>query len=199
MTLDLDARAIWLGKHVLPHEPALRAWLRHRCPDGLDADDVIQETYTRLIATKSVEGIVNPRNYAFETAKSVIYTHLRRSRIVAFDQISEAAELLLPADDATPEDCVVDRDELKRIAGAISRLPAKVRRVFLMRRIEEKPQKQIASELGLSEGSVERLMCEALFILRNSIGRERKAPSQSSKSSKPSVQSLYDPRDRTGD
>ena len=45
-----DERAIWLGRHVLPHEPALRAWLRRRRLDGLEIDDVIQETYTRLVA-----------------------------------------------------------------------------------------------------------------------------------------------------
>ncbi len=199
MGSHLDERAIWLGKYVLPHEPALRSWLKSRCPTGLDIDDIIQETYTRLISTRSIEGILNPRNYAFETAKSVIYTHLRRGRIVAFDTFSETHGLTLPADHATPEDYAVDRDELKRIASAISHLPSRVRRVFLMRRVHEKPQKQIASELGISEGSVERLMSEALFILRNCIGRERKAPSQSSKQLKPRVRHENDPRDRQGD
>ena len=45
-----DERAIWLGRHVLPHEPALRAWLRRRRLGGLEIDDIIQETYTRLVA-----------------------------------------------------------------------------------------------------------------------------------------------------
>ena len=43
-----------LGGTCLPHEPALRAWLRRRRLGGLDIDDIIQETYTRLIAAESV-------------------------------------------------------------------------------------------------------------------------------------------------
>jgi DNA-directed RNA polymerase specialized sigma24 family protein len=52
-----DERAIWLGRQVLPHEPALRAWLRRRRLGGLDVDDIIQETYSRLMTAESVQHV----------------------------------------------------------------------------------------------------------------------------------------------
>jgi RNA polymerase sigma-70 factor (ECF subfamily) len=39
-----DERALWLGRHVLPHEPQLRAWLRRRSLGGLEVEDVTQKT-----------------------------------------------------------------------------------------------------------------------------------------------------------
>lgn len=178
---DLDARAIWLGKHVLPHEPALRAWLQKRRLTGLDVDDIIQETYTRLISAESIDNIRNPRSYAFETAKSVIYTHLRRAKVVPMTAVADLDALGLGADIASPEDHAVDRDELQRLAEAISALPESPRMVFKLRRIDELPQKAIALKLGISEKRVEKLMGQALFRLRNLLGRDGEVRSRASK------------------
>src|ERR1043165_1101547 len=57
-------RIDWLSRHVLPHEPALRAWLRRRAVPGLEIDDVVQETYSVLSGLASVEHIQAPRAYA---------------------------------------------------------------------------------------------------------------------------------------
>jgi hypothetical protein len=38
-------RDFWLERHVLPHEPALRGWLRGRYLKGLEIDNIAQETY----------------------------------------------------------------------------------------------------------------------------------------------------------
>lgn len=63
-----DDRAHWLARHVLPHEPALRAWLRQKASLGFDIDDVVQETYAILVGKASIEAIRNPKTYAFQTA-----------------------------------------------------------------------------------------------------------------------------------
>jgi DNA-directed RNA polymerase specialized sigma24 family protein len=40
----------WVGSHVLPHEAAVRAWLRRWMGWNQDVDDVLQEAYCRLAA-----------------------------------------------------------------------------------------------------------------------------------------------------
>ena len=181
MTTPSDERAIWLGRYILPHEPALRVWLLHRRLGDLDVEDIIQETYTRLINVKSVSAIRNPKAYMFETAKSVIHTHLRRSKIVPMANFSDFDALGFQSDDPTPEDYTIDRDELQRLAEAIADLPDRPRRVLEMRRLEDKSQKEIAIELGITEGKVEKLMGEALLSLRNIFGRQRNPSSGASK------------------
>ena len=198
MTMPLDERAVWLGRNILPHEPALRAWLLHRRLGDLDADDIIQETYTRLINVKSVDAIRNPRSYLFETAKSVIYSHLRRAKIVPMANFSDFDALGFHSNDPTPEDHTIDRDELQRLAEAIAELPDRPRRVLEMRRLEEKSQKEIASELGITEGKVEKLMGEALFGLRSMFGRQRN-PSGASKRSIKASRRVHAQRNRNRD
>lgn len=46
-------QARWFSEHVQPHEPALRAYLSKRFPSLPDHDDLVQETYARLLRVGS--------------------------------------------------------------------------------------------------------------------------------------------------
>jgi len=175
-----DERALWLSRHVLKHEPALRAWLGRRRIAGLEVDDVVQETYARLIALESVDGIGNVKNYMFQTAYSVLVSHVRRARIVAFETVTDL-EQLGSTRDVSPEDQVIDRDELNRLARAIAGLPGKVRDVFVLRRVNGLSQRDVARELGLSESTVEKHMSRSLYLLMNMISNSGNDPSRASR------------------
>ena len=43
----------WFDDHVLPHEPLLRAWLRSRFPRGVDLDDLVQESFARVLRARA--------------------------------------------------------------------------------------------------------------------------------------------------
>jgi len=149
----------------MPHEPALRAWLQNRRLAGLEVDDIVQETYARLIAVESVAGIRNPKTYAFQAAYSVLMTHVRRSRVVAFQTVSDIDQLGASADEPSPEHRVADRDELQHLGEAIASLPARVRDVFTLRRVEGLSQREVAQRLGISESTVEKHMSRGLYLL----------------------------------
>jgi RNA polymerase sigma-70 factor (ECF subfamily) len=165
---DWDKRAIWLGRQVLPHEPALRVWLGCRRVPGLEIDDVIQETYSRLLTAESVEHIRNPKAYAFQTAGSVLVDHIRRLKVVSFASVSNLEHLQVVSDIPSPERQTIDRDELYRLARAIASLPGKVREVLRLRRIEGLSQREVSEKLGISENIVEKCMARAHILLLRS-------------------------------
>jgi len=165
MSTQWDARALWLGRNVLPHEAELRAWLRLRRVTGLEVDDVIQETYSRLLLAESVDHIRNPRAYAFQTAASVMIDHMRRLKVVPITSVANLEHLHAASDLPSPERQVIDREELYRLADAIAGLPEKVREVFRLRRIEGLSQRQVAERVGISENTVEKHMGRGLLLL----------------------------------
>jgi RNA polymerase sigma-70 factor (ECF subfamily) len=166
-----DERARWLARHVLPHEPMLRAWLVRRPTEGLDVDDIVQETYARLSSVTSVEGISNCRNYMFRTAQSVILTHLRRARVVTMHSFAQVDGEGFVCSAPDPETVASDRDELTRLGEAIARLPRRMREVFVLRRVEGLSQKEVAARLGVSEGTVEKHMASSFRRLADLFGR----------------------------
>ncbi len=160
-----DDRAHWLARHVLPHEPALRAWLRQKASLGFDLDDVVQETYAILVAKVSIETIRNPKTYAFQIAWSVILQQLRRAHIVPINAVADIEALAAAADEPSPEDTVLARDELAMIRRAIAELPRQTRQAFVMRRIDGLSQSEIARRMKLSEHTVEKHIARGIKLL----------------------------------
>jgi len=188
-----DERAVWLGRQVLPHEPALRAWLKRRNLGGLEIDDVIQETYTRLFQAESVAHIHDAKNYAFQVAGSVVIDHLRRMKVVPIASVPGLDYLEVGSEEPSPERQVIDRDELSRLAEMIARLPGKIRDVFILRRVHGLSQREVAAKLGLAESTVEKHMARGFLIMSELFGHGGNTPSRPSKpGSNPSHQAKLD-------
>ena len=163
--VDIRERAAWLGRHVIPHEPELRNWLRRRPVAGLDVDDIVQEVYTRLVALYAVDHIDNPKTYAFQVASSVMINHIRRLKVVAIDSVASFEHLDVADDGASPERVLADRDELRRLDETLAALPARVAEVFRLRRIEGLSQREVAQRLGLAESTVEKHMARGAILV----------------------------------
>lgn len=160
-----DERAIWLGRHVLPHEPMLRAWLSRRRLGGMDVDDIIQETYSRLMTAESVQHVHDARSYTFQVAGSVVIDHLRRMKVVSIASVTDLDTLEVASEEPSPERQVIDRDELHRLAGTIARLPGRVRDVFTLRRVYGLSQREVAQKLEIAESTVEKHMARGFLLM----------------------------------
>ena len=160
-----DERAIWLGRQVLPHEPALRAWLHRRRLGGLDVDDIIQETYSRLMTAESVQHVHDARSYTFQVAGSVVIDHLRRMKVVSIASVPDLDILDVVSEEPSPERQVIDRDELHRLATLIARLPGRVREVFTLRRVYGLSQREVAEKLEIAESTVEKHMARGFLLM----------------------------------
>ena len=180
-----EGRARWLLREVLPHEPALHAWLMRRRVDGLEPEDVIQECYSLLAARDRVDDIRHPKAYLFQTARSLVAGHVRRARIVPFQSLDDLDGGDLFEDAPTPERIVSDRDALRRLAQAIAALPPQAQRALILRRVHDLSQQEIAGRMGLSENTVEKHIARGLRLLIAWRTGGGKAPFQSSSSMQP--------------
>lgn len=166
-----EERARWLATHILPHEAALRGWLRGKTPLGFDVDDIVQETYAILATKASVEGIAHPKTYAFQVAYSVILQQLRQSRVVPIAAVADFSAIEAEIDEPSPEQTLLARDELARVRRAIDALPRQTRAAFVMRRIEGLSQQEIAQRMNLSENTVEKHIARGIKALLAQFGR----------------------------
>jgi len=176
-----NERARWLAAHIVPHEAALRAWLRGKSSLGFDIDDIVQETYAILAAKASIEAIANPKTYAFQVAYSVILQQLRQSRVVPIAAMADIGTLEAVIDDPSPEQTLLARDELERVQRAIEALPRQTRTAFVLRRVEGLSQAEIAKRMNLSEHTVEKHISRGIKSLLAQFGRGGNKAVQASK------------------
>lgn len=161
---DID-RTQWFLRHVLPHEAALRGWLAGKYMPGLEVDDIVQESYAVLASMESVADIRHPRAYLFQVAHSLVVRNIRRSRVVMIEAVDDLHDC--PDDAATPEQSAVGRDELRYLAETVAAMPPRTREAFVLRRIHDLPQREIARRMNLSESTVEKHIARGLRKLRD--------------------------------
>lgn len=145
----------WFADEVLLHEPALRAWLRARFPALTDVDDLVQETYMRILQVRDRAAIRAPKAFLFAAARNLAFDHARRRQIVLFEAISESAEATLFDERQSAADAAEHRQELELLTRAIQELPERCRQVLTLRKIYGLSQRDIAARLGISEHTVE--------------------------------------------
>lgn len=152
---DDDAR--WFSIHVQPHDAALRAWLRGRFRALGDIDDVVQETYTRVLQLRARDPL---REHAvkpllFTTARHLALDQLRRRQIVPMEALVDFEGDTLVDHEPGIAETVSRRQELALLAEAIQTLPNRCRQILTLRKIYGLPQKEIARQLGIAEHTVE--------------------------------------------
>jgi len=181
MTRVGDDRALWLARQVLPHEAALRAWLMRWRLQDLHVDDIVQEAYAVLAARASVDDIRQPKNYLFQTARSIVLMHLRRSRVVSIRAMENMERIGVAADDPSPEEQVSDREELHRLAQAIADLPAMGRQALTLRVIDGLSQREVGERMGISENAAQKHIAKSIHALMDIFGRGGNTASEASK------------------
>jgi RNA polymerase sigma-70 factor (ECF subfamily) len=171
MNMDLRERGQWLARNVLPHEGLLRAKLRAIRTYGLEVEDIIQETYTRILSVQSLESITYPKQYALLTAKAIIVDHIRHSRVVSIASGGKLESLDVPEPTANAEELLEIHEEVLAVTDALAQIPKLSREILIMRRVERISQKDVARRLGISEKTVEKHMARGARHLVKLFGR----------------------------
>lgn len=147
--------ALWYRQQVLVHEPALRAYLRRAFPIVTDLDNVVQETFVRVLQAHRTGSVENVRGYLFATARNLALGLLRRREIISIESIAEPEELGVSTEEPGVAEKVALKFDLEALSAALQSLPERCREVLTLRKIEGLSQREIAARLGISEHTVE--------------------------------------------
>ncbi|MDQ8205522.1 sigma-70 family RNA polymerase sigma factor [Pelagicoccus sp. SDUM812003] len=145
----------WFDSEILPHQDDLKAWLRARFPSISDVDDLLQESFRRLIKARASGPIVNPRAFLFVTARNLALNHLRHLRYERPEGSREMDPLSIVDEMRSPLDNLAVKEEVQHLIAAIQSLPRRCRQVMTLRKIYGLSQKEVANRLGISEHTVE--------------------------------------------
>lgn len=159
-----DAR--WFREEVRPHERELRAYLRGRFPSLPDVDDLVQETYARLLRARHTGQSTLTRAYLFVVARNVALDLVRREKVIAVERLGEMAGLSVVEERPDAAETLSHEQELSLLDEAVRALPARCREILTLRRIEGLSHRQIAEKLGIAEGTVNAQLAIGLMRCR---------------------------------
>lgn len=126
----------------------LRRFILRRVPDPRDAEDVLQDVFSRLVqANRLLMPIDHVTGWLFRVARNRI-TDLFRAAGPEGEEGSEILDLL-PTPDAGPEALHARRVLLDALARALQELPEEQRAVFVGHEIDGRSFKEMAAETGV--------------------------------------------------
>jgi RNA polymerase sigma factor FliA len=99
---------------------------------------------------------------------------VHRSVVLSVESLAPdgAPDSLLPVSASTPEQLLVERERQSYLHDAVQALPDRLRAVVVGYFLEERPMKDIADELGVTESRVSQLRGEALRLLKDGMNAQ---------------------------
>lgn len=99
---------------------------------------------------------------------------LHSSVVLRLDVITDSvgADALLPSTSATPEAALVARERQAYLRDAIAALPDRLQTVVRGCFFEERPMRELAAELGVTESRISQMRAEALRLLRDGLNSQ---------------------------
>lgn len=151
-------------REALESEGLLRAYLFRFVRNLADVDELLQETYARLLTAAPDEAarVRSVRAFALRVARNVALDCLRHRAVIPMSLVSDMAALDVLDESAQVEEIVNAHQELALLAECVAELPDRCRQAFTLRRIYGLSQAQIAASLGITEGTVEQLLARAI-------------------------------------
>jgi RNA polymerase sigma factor (sigma-70 family) len=171
--VDEQARYRWIAAQILPYEREIRGWVRRhvRTLAPADIDDLLQEAYARLWVAEFTR-IGNGRSYFYTVVRNLLVEQARRARIVPMERMEEIELLNIINVEPGPERHIGARQELERVQRVVAGLPTQCRRAFELQKFEGLSQREIASQMGISERTVEKHLAKALARVIEALGAE---------------------------
>lgn len=149
------------------------------CKDGLvrsimkmsvkqqDVDDILQETFIRVLHSDAQQQINSPKGYLFVVSRNLVLKKLMQQSKEIHTEIDEA---LIEGDDDNPvEKELHQKLKFERFSQVLNSLPEKHRRAILLRKLYCLSHKEIANKMNISVSSVEKNIAKGLKQCKQSL------------------------------
>lgn len=132
-----------------------------------DAEDILQEAYTKLWSKRdSLEAVQQPEAFAVTIVRNLCLDFLRSPRT---NSRSEPLETVILHCEDSPERQVETRDQLRQVVRLIQELPPNQRQVIRLRGMEDCSLEEIAQITGFSDANVRTLLSRARKYIKEKL------------------------------
>lgn len=159
-----QSRQQQLQDMYLDHHDWLQQWLSRRIRHPFNAADLVQDTFVKLLQTKQLLAIQEPRAYLVNVAKHLLIDKqrrymLERNYLETLKQQADDQEMLISSNQI--EEAVLILDFL---TIALQNTAALTRKAFLMYYFEGYSQSEVAAEIGKSLRTTQLYLAECLQL-----------------------------------
>jgi len=158
----------------LAHRAALIDYATPILGSRESAEDVVQEAFLKFVPVRpAAEVPEQPAAYLYRIVRNLALDLLRRKKLESRDPLDETSYWTVPRPEASPEQTMLLRDDIRQIGAILAEMPTETRIAVEMHRFGGYKLQDIAVHLGLSVATVHRMVHAALVDIAKRTGRER--------------------------
>lgn len=151
--------------------PLMKFFMR-RVHEMREAEDLTQEVFTRALASGELARLQRPDSFLFTVATNLLrdrHRHaMRRSGTTADGAaVVQPSE---PVEDRGPERVLEGYESLKEALAVLDELSERSRDIFILFRLENMKQEEIAALYGITQKAVEKHVLKAVTHLARRFG-----------------------------
>lgn len=130
------------------------------------AQDIIQETYVKVIAVQNKQKLNNPRAFLYKVAKNIIIDKARKS--IKFQEIPyEENEYTVKTQQ--PEEIVLEQNMQMILMQEIQKLPDMRKEAFVLHVVEGHTRQEVARKMKISLNAVDKHISRASIQLKEKL------------------------------
>ena len=149
--------------------PLIRFFSR-KLPKGDDPEDMVQKVFIKLVRAERQPDFVNSKSLIFVIAKNVLIDHLRWRKSRKIDNHGLLLDNVIASGMPLPDRELQGKQQLDSFFSHLDNLPMRCKQVFLLHRVNNMSQQDIAEYLGISRSTVQKHMMNAMAKLHAAIG-----------------------------
>lgn len=169
---DVGDDALTFETFFAEHRRALSSYLRRRMASEADVQDVVQESYARILSYGY--GCSRPpkvwKALLYRIAINLMHSRGRMDKARCRADHGPLEDYELVSEEPCQERIVAAQQEWEIVRRALLELTPKCRKVFLLSRTHHKTYPEIAQICGISVKMVEKYISQALACLRRELG-----------------------------
>jgi RNA polymerase sigma factor FliA len=144
--------------------------VRSRARQVQGAVEELQANLGRVPTNAEVAKHLNVEESTVESVTEDVH----RAVVLNYDSmvVDGGAEEILPSDQRSPDAILMERERQSYLHDAIDALPERLRLVVEGYFFQERPMKELADELGVTESRVSQMRAEALLLLKDGMNSQ---------------------------
>lgn len=135
-----------------------------------DVEDVLQDVFIRIVEAERTTPIAMPKAFIYKVARNLALNEKSRASNL-LNIVLEDDELERIAVSITLEDMIEQEQRFEHFCSSVNKLPPQCKKVFIMKKVHGLSNIDIAQQLNISVGTVDKHLAKGLIDCKNDLQR----------------------------